>query len=197
MIAQANKWKASEQSWIEALKHKDTLACRCLVQEYLPSLYAFFQGMGCSATEAEDLAQETFVELWRSFSQYRGDASLKTWVFLLGRRVAWKQFRRSKHHVEVDETLALTEGLPEQTTEPKQEEWLWIQQRDDTLHGCIETLSTLHREILLLHYMEEMSLQEVSQVLDISLGTVKSRLHRALEQLRVEVCKITGATSIV
>lgn len=194
MAAQVNFGKATEQEWIEALKRKDTRACRCLVQEYLPSLYAFFQGMGCSATEAEDLAQETFAELWRSFELYRGDASLKTWVFLLGRRVAWKQFRRSKTHLEIDEFSISQEDREEPRVAAKQEEWLWLQQRDESLRQCVDKLAASYREILLLHYMEELSIQEVAQILEISTGTVKSRLNRALTLLRTEVHQLYDQT---
>lgn len=195
MSAQLKRWKANEDEWLVALKQHDTHACRSLVQEYLPSLYAFFQGMGCTQSEAEDLAQETFVELWRSLERYRGDASLKTWVFLLGRRVAWKSFRKNKHNQLLDDETEAQSSLNKQVTAPDQEEWVWIQQRDDTLHACIETLAPKHREVLLLHYMEELSIQELAGVLEIAEGTAKSRLNRALTHLRTEVKRIYPESS--
>ncbi len=193
MSAQHKRWKANPDEWLEALKRHDPMACRSLVQEYLPSLFAFFQGMGCAPAEAEDLAQETFVELWRSFERYRGDASLKTWVFLLGRRVAWKHFRKHKHDQLVDDDTNTPND--DQVTAPVQEEWVWIQERDEALHACIETLVPKHREVLLLHYMEELSIQELAGVLELAEGTAKSRLHRALKLLRTEVQRVYHPSS--
>jgi len=169
---------------VKAIQRGESKAYEQFVGTYLQSLYAFFLGMGFSPSSAEDTVQETFLELWRSFGGYRGEASLRTWVFLIGRRTAWKHIKKDKKHflAEEDDGLALEEEVT-----PNQEEWLWIKERNDLLHKCISQLPAIYREILLLHYMEELSYQELAQSLDIAQGTAKSRLSKALSLLRKKV----------
>lgn len=177
-----------QQQWIAALRKSEGHACRRLVESYSSPLFAFFRGLGLQNSAAEDLLQETFLEVWRSLPNYRGDASPKTWVFLIGRRLAWKQLKQPRQQ---DPTQDLEE-ISDFSDDPSklssnQEEWLWVHQRREVLHQCIQSLPTLYREILLLHYMEELSYQEMADVLGIAAGTAKSRLSKALSLLRVEV----------
>lgn len=178
---------ASESTWLQALKKSEPSACRRLVETYLPSLHTFFRGMGLPLSSVDDLIQETFLEFWRSLPNFRGDASLKTWVFLLGRRLAWKQIYRTRR---VEEPLPSDEeGSDAEIAleEKDQEEGLWVRQRNEVLRACIDELPPLYREILSLHYMEEMAFSELSRILDIPEGTVKSRLSKALGLLRQSV----------
>lgn len=172
--------RLGEQERIQAILNGDTQACHALVMQHLPSLYAYFQGMGLSASFAEDLAQETFLECWRSLSAFRGESSFKTWLFVIARRVSWRQIKRSRRH-DPDEEISESN---EQAETPKQHELLWRREQKELLQEAIALMDSRFREVLLLHYMEDMSIREVAMVLDVAEGTVKSRLNRGLSQLR-------------
>ncbi|MCB9639755.1 MAG: RNA polymerase sigma factor [Myxococcales bacterium] len=176
-----------QQQWIAALQKSEGRACRRLVESYSSPLFAFFRGLGLQSSAAEDLLQETFLEVWRSLPNYRGDASPKTWVFLIGRRLAWKQLKQPRRQEPTQDLEEAIDVSADPSELSNQEEWLWVHQRREVLHQCIQSLPTLYREILLLHYMEELSYQEMADVLGIAAGTAKSRLSKALSLLRIEV----------
>jgi RNA polymerase sigma-70 factor (ECF subfamily) len=170
-----------ERQQVEAILRGDKTVCHAVISEFLPSLVAFFRGMGMASSVAEDLAQETFLEFWRSLSSFRGESSLKTWLFVIGRRVAWRHIRKKRLPVaKEDEQIwdELDDGGH------KQDELLWKREQKEQLAACVASLPASHKEVLLLHYMEELSIREVATVLSIAEGTVKSRLNRALGQLR-------------
>ena len=179
---------SEERAWVEALQRKEDVACRRLVKLYLPPLQAFFRGLGFRGVGIDDLIQETFVEVWRSLKSYRGEASLRTWIFLLARRLAWKHLKRERRYEALQAQEAEDPHLSREEQDD-QEEWLWIQQRNEALRACIEELPLLYREILSLHYLQEMSFLELAKILDIAEGTAKSRLSKALSLLRQAIRK--------
>lgn len=173
-----------EQKLLALLRRGERKSCQLFVQQYLPSLFAFFRGMGEPKEIAEDLAQETFLEFWKSLSSFRGESSLKTWIFLLGRRVAWKQRKKRPRQEFSSETEEhhQTEGH-----EALQDELLWKQEQHSVLTQSMQTLDERFKEVLLLHYMEELTIKEVALVLDLKEGTVKSRIHRGIHHLKKQL----------
>ncbi len=140
---------------------------------------------------AEDLVSETFVEAWRSLARYNGACRFSTWLFAILLHRHQKHVRHARSRpvplaslpvFEADQHRQTHENLPASGPSPSDE----AMRKDaaEALCQVIESLSEKHRRVLLLRFFEDASLSEIATLLDCSLGTVKSRLHYALEELR-------------
>jgi RNA polymerase sigma-70 factor, ECF subfamily len=140
---------------------------------------------------AEDLVSETLVEAWKSLARYDESCRFSTWLYaiLLHRHQKW--VRRAKSRpialagmpaLERDELLARQENVA--SPEPSPAEDAARNETSKRMRECIDRLPEKHRQILLLRFFEDASLPDMAQVLGCPVGTVKSRLHHALEKLR-------------
>lgn len=173
-----------------------TLIARCLqgqveafgelVRRYQDRLYnAVYRFLG-NADDARDVVQEAFLSAFRALRKFRGGSQFFTWLYriALNHAVDWK--RRGK-------TLrALSEaGQDHAHYEPVDPSLLaspdWYLQRaeeDERLHQALAKLSNEYRLVLILRDIEELSYEQIAEILDIPIGTVRSRLHRARLELR-------------
>jgi len=140
---------------------------------------------------AEDLVSETLVEAWKSFSRYNESCRLSTWLYAILLHRWQKSVRRSRSRpisfawlsrLEADELHQQQENIPSPEHSPAE-----TAARAETflqLRVCVDRLPEKHRHVILLRFFEDASLPDIAAVLDCSVGTVKSRLHHALEKLR-------------
>lgn len=143
-------------------------------------LYNFAHWLTQDRPEAEDLVQETYAKALRGFSGFQPGTNFRAWMF----RILRNSFLTSRTG------LKPTEALDEETVDtvasadPSPERMLLDQADRDTVRAALMKLSVPFREILLMCDVEEMSYEEMAQVLSIPTGTVMSRLHRARKALR-------------
>ncbi len=172
---------------LEQAKEGDMSALNTLLSEVQPQLYRFSLNMCRHKEDAEDVLQDSMLNLARSFRDFRGASSLSTWLFTIARSVCIKKRRKRKHEPEYKESFeGLSEGdsntlksaipNPHQALESTQ---LWQQ-----IQSAIKLLEPDYREILVLRDIEGLSAKEVSEVVGISISATKSRLHRARAELR-------------
>ena len=122
---------------------------------------------------AADAAQETFLTAQKAIKRFRGDSSLRTWLFGIAHNHCRHQSR--KNRTESWDWTTMEEGghNPESSLIDRQ-----------ALRTALQTLSVEHREVVLLHEVEGLTYEEAAKVLEIPVGTVKSRLHHAFLGLR-------------
>lgn len=125
---------------------------------------------------AADAAQETFLTAQRSLHQFRGDASLRTWIFGIALNQCRWTLRKAKA-----EPVAVT-LVPNMEPAEASPEVPVIDRH--VLQQALARLSSEHREVVLLHEADGLTYEEAAKVLDVPVGTVKSRLHHAFAQLR-------------
>ena len=141
-------------------------------------LYNFAHWMTQDATEAEDLVQETYAKALRGFSGFQMGTNFRAWIF----RILRNAFLNSRAGLK---TVALDDNVEEPASlAPSPEAVLVAQANRDAVQEGLSELAMPHREILLLCEVEEMSYEEIAQVLAIPIGTVMSRLSRARKALR-------------
>ncbi len=159
----------------------DVAAFSELVARYQDRIYRFLVRLTRSEDDALELTQETFLNAYQALARWRPDARFTTWLFRIARNQAFDWLRRSKRV----EFVALDEGqdLGIADPAPTPDATLETAQRLRALERALARLPTEHREILLLREIEEMSYEDIADVLDISLGTVKSRIARARARL--------------
>ena len=140
---------------------------------------------------AEDLVSETLVEAWKCLAHYDGSCRFSTWLYaiLLHRRQKWARRARSRPLAlawlavfERDELTAQHENLA--SPEPLPSDKAAQNEFSAALRQCVDRLPEKHRRVILLRFFEDASLSDMAQVLGCPVGTVKSRLHHALEELR-------------
>ena len=140
---------------------------------------------------AEDLVSETLVEAWKCLPRYNQTCRLSTWLYAILLNRHRKSVRRARSRplslswLPFNETERLNEqqqNLPSPELSPA--EAMAQNEASIRLRQCLELLSDKHRQVILLRFFEDASLPDMAAVLGCSVGTVKSRLHHALEKLR-------------
>lgn len=170
-----------EKDLIRRAGQGDSDAFRQLVETYQAPVYRLALRMcGGDAALAEDAAQEAFLAAWRGLPRFRGDSRFSTWLYRLTTNAAIDWLRREKRHRGMDDVTELE--LPDDGPGPQdQAEQAEAQQ---AVRRALSRLSEEHRQVLLLRYMQELDYAEIAAALEISEGTVKSRISRAKMRLR-------------
>lgn len=189
-----------EARLIHLLRKRDEAAFNELVLTYEAQVYRLAFRMLGNTEDARDLAQEVFVQVFRSIENFRGDSKLGTWLFRITVNLSKNQNkylarRQKKLHSELDESLGVdtsgAEGVTAgETAQP--EERAMAGQFERIIAASLAALDEEHRTIVILRDVEGLSYEEVAQIADLPLGTLKSRLHRARALLRQLIEEATG-----
>jgi len=160
-----------------------------IVKRWERKIFALCYGMLLREEEAKDAAQETFIAAFRNLKNFRGDAKVSSWLHRIAVNQCLTTMRRAKNRSESfldDEEnsdqkffVAPSRLMPSKTSE--QSERLFL------VRQAVHSLPVDLREVIVMKEFEEMTFQEISDVLDLPLSTVKSRLYTALKQLRMKL----------
>ena len=168
-----------------ALQKGDRDAFASLLARYQNRLYRYLLRWVREQASAEDLFQQTWLRVIENIGRYDPGRNFEAWLFTVARNVAIDHLRRRRPgslDEPAGETPSLGECLPAET--PGALDQILCSERAELVQRVLVSQPPLYREILSLRFEEEMKLEEIAEVLSIPLGTVKSRLARALEQLR-------------
>ncbi|HEX8140147.1 MAG TPA: sigma-70 family RNA polymerase sigma factor [Pyrinomonadaceae bacterium] len=182
-----------DAQFVERLRAGEAAAFDRLVEERSGEVYALLYRLTEDAEEARDLTQETFLRAFQHIARFRGDADLKTWIYRIAinqARNRWRWWRRRRR----DQTVSLdieggerqeplSASLPDHGRRDPEQETL-SRERERALRRALQTLSRPFREAVILRDVEGLSYEEIAATLEISIGTVKSRLSRARLELR-------------
>jgi RNA polymerase sigma-70 factor (ECF subfamily) len=173
-----------ELELIRRLQSGDVAAFRELVEANKQRLFALAYGLVGNAQEAEDVSQEAFIKVYRGIGGFRGDAQLSSWMYRIVVNLCLNRRRKKslsamelREDFENDGTLASAAGdNPEHHTEAS------LLQRH--LRHALQRLSPQQRTIFILRHDQDLPLKEISSIMKISEGTVKSQLFRAVAKLQ-------------
>ena len=144
-------------------------------RKFEKSLLNFFWRQGVSPSESEDLVQETYLRLWRHRGDYRPTAKLSTFLFLMARQVRIDALRRQTRRERREDKWT--------SEQPVVTDAGGLGVRED-VRWALARLSEPLREVVELGVLQDLPYAEVAEVLEIPVGTVKSRMHNALKELR-------------
>ena len=164
----------------------DLSAFEELVKRYEKRVYAVALRSSGSPEDAADITQEVFLKAWRSMESFRGDSGFATWLFRITMNLC---VDHARHKQTQPQTQSLVQGeedeeRPIPDSAPTPEEHLDNSELGRELAAALDEVSDEHRRIVLLRDVSGMSYTEIAEVLEISEGTVKSRLSRARIALR-------------
>ncbi len=157
-----------------------------LVRKYEKRVYAVALRSSGSPEDAADITQEVFLRAWRSIETFRGDSGFSTWLFRITMNMCVDHARHKQSQPQCQPLVIGEEDAerPIPDTAPTPEEYLDNSELGRELAAALDAVSEEHRRIVLLRDVSGMSYTEIAEVLEISEGTVKSRLARARVALR-------------
>jgi RNA polymerase sigma-70 factor (ECF subfamily) len=130
---------------------------------------------------AEDILQEVFVLIWRKLGWLRDPEVFRPWAYRIASREAFRRLRKHRTHARMLGNESRLADIPAPEAPPLPQEWA------EMLPDLLALLSPASRAVLILHYLQGMTLQEVADILEVPPGTVKSRLAYGLAALREKV----------
>lgn len=188
----------TDEQLILQFQNEDIGAYVEIVMRYKDRLVNFLYRFTGNRETAEDISQETFLKLYKNKDKYSEIAKFSTWLYTIALNEARTNFRKEKKHSAVsindfyedshtDYQIRSDDYNPEDDANAETESF-YIQK-------AINSLNEIHREIIVLRDIEELDYEEIAKTLDIPLGTVRSRINRARESLKVSLDSIYRAKS--
>jgi RNA polymerase sigma-70 factor (ECF subfamily) len=182
----------SEALFIERLQRGDSVAFEQLVNERSGEIFGLLYRLTENREEARDLTQETFLRAFQSINGFRGEADLRTWIYRIAinqarNRWRWWRRRRRDSTLSLDSTddtghQAVIARLKSDSSDPERD--ALARERERMLSKALKELRRVYREAVILRDIEGFAYEEIAVTLDISVGTVKSRLARGRQELR-------------
>ncbi|MHC4745556.1 MAG: RNA polymerase sigma factor [Planctomycetota bacterium] len=151
-----------------------------LIARYERPLRYFISRLLGDLEMTEDIFQETWVSVFGRIGTLKNGEAFGAWLYRIARNKVYHQLRRKKRLTELNESIPVPNGAEEPAF-----------RADDAarIHKCLAVIRTQHREVLMLRFLEQMSYQQISEVLKCNLGTVKSRIYYAKLALKEEMEK--------
>ena len=158
--------------YIQRIQAGDVACFACLLDKYSRPIHSLILKVVRSQEEAEELAQDTFMKVFKNLASFKGDCSFSTWIYRIVVNTSLDMLRRKKKETP-------TEEMPETPTEDHYQ--------DLDLKQMINRLDDKSRTVIILRYFEDLKLEDIADIVGENLNTVKARLYRTLKKLRLEL----------
>ena len=170
----------------QGLKRRDPELLDRLIEQYQYRLFRYLVYLTASRERAEDFFQETWIRVLERGHQYDGKWKFEGWLFAIARHLVI-DWQRQKKMQSLDALADPEEGTPLEVpaqNEPSPLHQVLSKEQETGVHASLGRIPAIYREVLLLRFQEEMGLEEIAEVMETPLSTVKSRLYRGLEALK-------------
>ena len=180
---------AEEDALVTALSQGAEDAYEILIQRYQQPVYSLVCRLMSDPGDAPDIVQEVFLKVFRNIGAFRGNSSLKTWIYRIAVNEAYNHRRWFCRHQRQEVALASEEGTPHHIsgmTDPGRSPFEQAADHEARalVEQALEKLNPKFRAAVVLRDIEDLSYEDIAAVLEVSLGTVKSRIMRGREALR-------------
>ena len=178
---------------VRALQEGSEGAYEILLSRFQQPVYNLALRLLNDTSDAADVVQEVFLKVFRNVGHFRGQSSLKTWIYRITVNEAHNQrrwfFRHRQREVGLDEepeeARSMAQVLPDGRPSPY--DYVFDRERQDMIESALSKINPTFREVVVLRDIADLSYDEIADVLQLSLGTVKSRILRGREALRQEL----------
>jgi RNA polymerase sigma-70 factor, ECF subfamily len=189
---------ALDRLLVDRFKGGDEAAFNEMVSRYWDRIYGMVHQLLRNQQDAEEVTQDAFIRAHRALANFRGESAFSTWLYQIATNLArnryWYWWRRKR-----DKTVSFDQPVSDDNATPLSEVFSTematpgditvTQELVDHIAIGMEKISAKHREILILRNIKNMAYEDIAEVLNISVGTVKSRIARARESLRDAIGK--------
>jgi len=187
--ADADSDKTSDLELVQKAQRNDVSAYDELVRRYQARIYATVYHMTSNHEDANDLVQETFIKAYRVLKTFKGDSSFYTWVYRIAvnKTINFLKQRKNRQHMSLNDVDINAENDPDLVAlvsdkTPRRD--LNLAELQDKLNAAMLKLSEHHRMVVTLHDIQGLSHEEIGEIMDCNIGTVRSRLFYARQQLQ-------------
>lgn len=180
------KREYEEPELIDRALAGDRSAFAELVRQNQDRLFASMMQVTGSPEEAEEVVQEAFIRAFIKLDTFQRNSQFFTWIYRIAFNSALTQRRKKKARVSLDQ-IREDNGLEVAGADDAVDEAMLRDERVTLVRRAIDTLTEEHRRILVLREMDEFAYEEIAEILEISIGTVRSRLSRARRQLKLAI----------
>ncbi|XZE43900.1 RNA polymerase sigma factor [Pirellulaceae bacterium SH467] len=177
-----------EDELIESALAGDSSSFEVLVFRYQDRLFTAMISVVGGAEEAEDVVQEAFIQAYLKLDTFQRNSRFFTWLYRIAFNFALARRRKARNLVSLDEARENVGHEPESELDAPDNRMTRFEDAK-LVHSALALLTEDHRAILVLREMEDMAYEEIAEVLDISIGTVRSRLNRARFALKAQLEK--------
>ncbi len=181
--------KISDLALVRSAQREDVAAYDELVRRYQERIYATVYHMTSNHEDANDLVQETFIKAYRALKTFKGDSSFYTWVYRIAvnKTINFLKQRKNRLHMSLNDVDFNAENDPDLValvSEKTPGRALNLAELQDKLNAAMLKLSEHHRMVVTLHDIQGLSHEEIGEIMDCNIGTVRSRLFYARQQLQ-------------
>jgi len=173
--------RVNERELVERCRSGDERAFQDLIDRYKDLVFALIARTVQDRDRAEDLAQDVFLRVHRGLPYFRGEARLSTWIYRIVANVCLQEHSRGAAPVSIDDSRVSSRVTNATSTADRRFGDLELR---DRLEKAIARLPANYRLLIAAHYLEGVQYEDLASALDLPLGTVKTQLHRAKQQLR-------------
>ncbi|MEX0332101.1 MAG: sigma-70 family RNA polymerase sigma factor [Puniceicoccaceae bacterium] len=183
---------SSDAAVVQRVQNGDVAAFDILVRKYRERLYGIIYNLTSNREDAADLTQEAFIKAFSSINRFKGKSAFFTWLYRIGVNTALSHMKRNRfrrffsleHIQEEGSNAQILETL---AAKHKSEKGALLSELQEKLNEAMQKLSPKHRTVVVLFEIEGLSHQEIADIVGCSVGTVRSRLHYAKQQLQADL----------
>jgi len=172
-----------DQKLIKAIINGDTRAYTQLVDRYKDLVYTLALRMLKNREEAEEVAQDAFIKVYKSLEKFKGDSKFSTWIYRVTYNTCLDRIKKNKKHINDVPIDKFTEHKLEAVDNALEN--MIKAERSELVKQCVDKLPSESAYLLTLFYFEELSLEEIAKIINIEANTVKVKLFRARKKLAV------------
>ncbi len=180
---------AAEMDLVRRAQRGDLKAYDELVQRYQERIYATVYHMTSNHEDANDLAQDSFIKAYQALKSFKGGSSFYTWLYRIAvnKTINFLKQRKNRTHMSLNDLDFNTENNPDlvaliSENTPRRDAGL--KELQEKLNAALLKLSEPHRLVVVLHDVQGQSHEEIAEIMDCNIGTVRSRLFYARQQLQ-------------
>ncbi|MFO1444114.1 RNA polymerase sigma factor [Bacillus sp. Bva_UNVM-123] len=176
-----------EQQWIQEVLAGNKQGYAYIINKYKNQLYATILRMTKNPQDAQDLVQEAFIKIYEQLGKYDGKGSFSSWLYRVAFNHCMDEFRKKSYQMR---RVEINEELMEDSKHP---EVIFLKkEKSRQLERLISTLPDDERMIILLRYVNELCYDEISELVEVPVSTVRNKLHRAKKKMRETVKREGG-----
>lgn len=160
-----------------------------LVQKYREHIFSIVYNMTSNREDASDLTQETFIKAFQAIARFKGKSSFFTWIYRIAINTTMtflkkRNRRRFISYEKINEEVSSSEIFECLTAKNRSEKGALVSELQEKLNDALQKLSPKHRTVVILHEIEGLEHAQIAEITKASVGTVRSRLHYAKQQLQ-------------
>lgn len=194
LVASPERQQEADSDWsiVVRVQGGDVAAFDALIKKYRERVYSVVYNMTSNREDASDLTQDAFIKAFQSINRFQGQSSFFTWLYRIAVNSTLTHLRKARLRTffsfeKIHEEDKSSEVLNQLTDKNGADRGTFVKELQEKLNEAMQKLSIKHRTVVTLFEIDGLSHEEIAEVMDCSVGTVRSRLHYAKQLLQSEL----------